>query len=103
MEPNFVLMKASRRNPRRVCGNPTLYPGQPQQPDWLDCGAKATGQTHYGTSVGLRTFPNKLVDGPLQIEAHIDCSERAAFRAIRRCGISKARMFDADTAGDSIR
>ena len=70
MQPNFVLMKLPGETDMEFV---EILPFTPANRNnligWI--GGRSDG-THYGTSVVYNFPKNKLVDGPLQIEARID-------------------------------
>jgi len=70
MQPNFVLMKLPDGTDMEFVG---ILPFTPANRNnligWI--GGRSDG-AHYGTSVVYNFPKNKLVDGPLQIEARID-------------------------------
>ena len=70
MQPNFVLMKLPEESGMEFVG---ILPFTPANRNnligWI--GARSDGE-HYGTSVVYNFPKNKLVDGPMQIEARID-------------------------------
>jgi hypothetical protein len=70
MQPNYVLMKLPGENAMEFV---EILPFTPANRNnligWI--GGRSDG-THYGTSVVYNFPKNKLVDGPLQIEARID-------------------------------
>ncbi len=70
MQPNFVLMKLPEESGMEFVG---ILPFTPANRNnligWI--GGRSDGE-HYGTAVVYNFPKNKLVDGPLQIEARID-------------------------------